>query len=1077
MRTFLLTTSLFILALTSCAPKSISSFKQEKTPSFNRTYEGSPSVNLKTYLTVYTEEGQWHVLNIKKETGKIQDLLFHKKFFTKDEADKFVNDFLKTIHLHQKSESLTPPMFVTELKQTDIWPTKNQWSLEWEEKYAEWFTKEIDPDYFVKNNLSVDCADVAYALRWIFSRIHYLPAAAQLSATSDLFTNESVKDNWKNLPTHEEWQKDRRFLAALHFVLDNTFTHTLKLELYPIAVTKKALTRGVVKLRVSGETGHTLNVIKVENDGASVPIQMMWSSVPPTMALSSGAFFESEQPDGKENLAFSRFRWPVKVEGSWKLIEGKKMPYYSLEQYEPELMKNQSNFTVAVLMKLYPDFDIKKLFEGGIDLIKNSLKKRDELVNLGYEFCKNHDCAPGSAGWEEWSTPSRDKQIHDKIRDLQKFSYELANNYFDQTGKQEKAWEVWTKSWKDPVLRYKDQDITLKEMAYIWTVGGYDVDPRKTPSERWGLDPQSFISNITSKVYDLLDTRSNKIKNNVCQKNACEPGSPLWKAHNTYKEDGELQYLEFNLARYCQYMTPERCEEFERLKKEKEIKVNLEVLTLQELFDRSFWLNSDPRWDDFARWGGFEKKWVHEKHNAGLIIYRTEDFLVYKDRKTFAPHVVDLKLNKAVPLEPEFEFIDFDVKTSNMISKNKNHYRIVDIRTEKTIDFERETKSTQAARWLGNHLLILPLNDYTFELIQIESDTILSIGTFTSPNKIVTNTINNNLSTNPFSRGGSSFYRAPRWWVISEGDRSFSLLDIENPKSKRPSYTISKDLGKYPYYQYIGVETPSLISLTIAFRKCNEDGCPHEKNVSLAINKSSGASRLLSDNLNNLEFPFVGMKTKNGMGIFKIDENLSIIEKLMDYDDIIGFMNWHKNIFMTIDQHQLRDLFKINSNGTIYNFPQNNQIISDITSDEKVIVFNKDSTMKMTDFKGTDILSMDKIIPILKRDAESPTDMNLFYGMPVASTDSNYYGLYALGKHENRPIITGMGLYLANNQNANEYPVFLGLDFDDIVKLTSSTGYFRPIEAVAPSSFKWSEKGFLLFRNQNEALWFSSDMP
>jgi hypothetical protein len=82
-------------------------------------------------------------------------------------------------------------------------------------------------EFFYKNKVATDCADVAIAARWIFARIHKMPAAQTLAEPNVLFSNESFRNAWSDLPTHEDWTQDQLFRVALDYVLDNTYTHTL----------------------------------------------------------------------------------------------------------------------------------------------------------------------------------------------------------------------------------------------------------------------------------------------------------------------------------------------------------------------------------------------------------------------------------------------------------------------------------------------------------------------------------------------------------------------------------------------------------------------------------------------------------------------------------------------------------------------------------------------------------------------------------------------------------------------------------------------------------------------------------
>ena len=84
----------------------------------------------------------------------------------------------------------------------------------------------------------MDCADVPYAVRWIYARIAHLPAAA---TTKDGQLIGHWSTEWGKLPTHPEWHKDLRFRKALLHMLSETTTRTLPLDTYPVRIDPDSL--------------------------------------------------------------------------------------------------------------------------------------------------------------------------------------------------------------------------------------------------------------------------------------------------------------------------------------------------------------------------------------------------------------------------------------------------------------------------------------------------------------------------------------------------------------------------------------------------------------------------------------------------------------------------------------------------------------------------------------------------------------------------------------------------------------------------------------------------------------------
>ncbi len=1077
---------LFLLNLLfACSPKSEAPFVTEEAPVYNKTFVGKTTNSSGKFLSVYTEENAWHAVAIKKEENKVQEIEFHNKFYTKKEAAAFVASYVQANDLREESENEIKmreekPTFVTDAKQDVVWPTKNNWSWDWELKYADWFKAEVNVNFFEKYNVLVDCADVAYALRWIFARIHYLPASGLLAGTKDLFTNESMKEAWRALPTDELWYKDKRFLAALNFILESTYTHTLRVETYPIEINSKALIRSTINLYVGGGTGHTLNVIKAEEDSMSVPIEVLWASVPRMLLVSTSAFFQSEQPTGKDegSQGFVRFRWPVKEKGAWKLTEREKMPFYSLEQYDPEFMKNETNFTVAVLKKLFPGFDVKKLLEAAVENLEKSIKRRAGLVSDGYEYCvvKNNDCSPGSAGWEDWSTPSRDRGIREMIRDLQKFSHELADNYYDETGQQEKIWEVWTKAWIHELLDYKGEKITLKELVYIWTVGGYNVDPRVSPELRWGIEPASLVTNVSAKVAVLLEERSQLIRANTCVNSACEANSETWNKNSTHLVDGTLQYLDMNLSRYCRNMNSIRCTEFEKIKYENEIKVDgVETKSLGAWLDKAMWLNSDPRWESSVRWGSLESQWTHETFNPGSFFIRTDSNWRVRQLETKTV-IEDLNSGKVIPWKENFEVVDFNIKNGKIIGKNKNQYLILDIKTQSEFVFTRETASDQPIRWYTPTLIYFPLDQQRFELFEVNDVNANSIGVFklVGFNQNWTKKMSANFPRLDEYSHWSEWTGPRRHLVVEEGHLRFSVFDILDPHKKRPVITIPANMGKVFNGLEVRGEGPKAYYMNLYFRKCEELTCGVDTDYALGVNKETGLFKVVNA-VNILNYPYASVSKKSVTSIVRIDEDFNIMETLRAYPGIEFIQKWRDEIWQASDQLQTRYVLRMNG-GKLEEYANKDRDVWEVTKEKLLITSDKQLNSRIEDFNGNVLVSMKHIGGLRHRPSAYDLTAKVFRGTEVKWSPL-YLGIYALKKFDHRPLLTGPIVFFSLHQSNTESPVFLGLNFDEISQVFEVGSYNKSLDVEVPSPFMLSESGVVIYKNRDHAIWLSSELP
>ena len=60
-----------------------------------------------------------------------------------------------------------------------VWRVSDRrWTVEEELQFGKWVEENITEDFLTHYKIPVDCADVPYAIRWIYARIAHLPAAA-----------------------------------------------------------------------------------------------------------------------------------------------------------------------------------------------------------------------------------------------------------------------------------------------------------------------------------------------------------------------------------------------------------------------------------------------------------------------------------------------------------------------------------------------------------------------------------------------------------------------------------------------------------------------------------------------------------------------------------------------------------------------------------------------------------------------------------------------------------------------------------------------------------------------------------
>jgi hypothetical protein len=282
-----------------------------------------------------------------------------------------------------------------------------QWTEEDELNFGRWVETHVTEDFFIRHNIPVDCADVPYAVRWIYARIARLPAAA---TTKDQKLIGHWSTQWKHLSTHPEWHRDLRFRAALLHILSETTTRTLPLDTYPVRIDQTSVTPGTPFFITESHAGIIGRVIL--DGSAAHPLQTWEATVPAKLQKVSQKNFLSPRPESTVYSGLVKFRWPVLQNGHWKYLPAGDHPFYSLEQYSSGFYEGYGDFVEAVARRIDPiDHDPSERVEKLLDNITTFVRARIPIVIEGYDQCRRANCSEGSPLWEIYSTPGRDGMI------------------------------------------------------------------------------------------------------------------------------------------------------------------------------------------------------------------------------------------------------------------------------------------------------------------------------------------------------------------------------------------------------------------------------------------------------------------------------------------------------------------------------------------------------------------------------------------------------------------------------------------------------------------------------------------
>ncbi len=283
-----------------------------------------------------------------------------------------------------------------------LWPlTRNTWTEADEAAYSSWVAANVRESFFHGTNLSVDCADAAIALRWIFAREQGLPAGQTLAGSGRLFGSWESTNEWDLLPVDADWRKDERFKAGVRYLLNNVYTHSILKDLYPVEITPNYLVPGAIYLTLYLDSGHTRTLLKV----GSPQLEFIAGNEPSSTDMYPDYTIPYWVPETEGG--FMRFRWPENTAGVWSLRAADQMPGFNKEQYAWGDYNYSTKFNER--MELW-DSEHEQIITTAAQLVKD-INSRLVVVERGFFICALVPCAPKSPEDDKYSTPQRDHRL------------------------------------------------------------------------------------------------------------------------------------------------------------------------------------------------------------------------------------------------------------------------------------------------------------------------------------------------------------------------------------------------------------------------------------------------------------------------------------------------------------------------------------------------------------------------------------------------------------------------------------------------------------------------------------------
>lgn len=487
---------------------------------------------------IYATQNGYSVETFKLSADGFQERLSRDFFLKLEKAKKSLTsrelNLIPRLELGEKLHNALSDIKQPQVKLPYIWKVTSSWSNEWERKYAQWVRENVDKDFFVKYNIKTDCADVAVAIRWIFARINSLPAGNRLAGSGRFFSTKDMRSSWLKYKTHQNWSQDKRFLKALDYILDNTYTHSVFRDSYPVALNKEYFREGTFFIYHSGRSGHTYFFNEINHgDILKVPIYTVYSTTPRRVrTLSYGLYSDSKKPK-VDKQAYLAHRWVELKNSNFRYISLSRQPGYSLEQFNIE-----ENFPVALYKMITPGFSVEAITNVYIESLQSSLKEREQVVEQGYEYCSKNDCSPGTAGYEAWSTPSRDKRMRTGYKTIEDLIRSLR---FD------------IKKLHDETVVVLGKKIRIKTLAFLMYSGMLSHEPWDKPERRWAFPYENFFDAFKQDLDSLLKAREDLVlnKSKCSEQTPCEFLSADWKNESPLEIDAKIRTLIQKITGFC----------------------------------------------------------------------------------------------------------------------------------------------------------------------------------------------------------------------------------------------------------------------------------------------------------------------------------------------------------------------------------------------------------------------------------------------------------------------------------------------------------------------------------------------
>jgi len=299
-----------------------------------------------------------------------------------------------------------------------VWDVTHQWNEQWECAYSDWITTQVGTDFLEPAGLSVDCADLCYVIRAVFSRNNRLPFLASNANGSKI---GHFMNRYDNLSRATSWTDDKRLLAFLRELVRHVTTKSFPYDTYPVKLTPKTVRPGLV-IYENIIASHACFVSRI-TPTQIIPIQFFEASVPPEIHFKKARILNIyiySEGVSRDRSGVVRWNWPRRIHQHWEFIRDRNMPFFSTDIYTPafQLKKQLDKALNRIVVQTYREksLDVEDVVQQLVQYFKEEVQYRCTIVNKAQSRLKHRPESFRSRHFEyAYGTFSRDERLYQLV--------------------------------------------------------------------------------------------------------------------------------------------------------------------------------------------------------------------------------------------------------------------------------------------------------------------------------------------------------------------------------------------------------------------------------------------------------------------------------------------------------------------------------------------------------------------------------------------------------------------------------------------------------------------------------------